>query len=187
MRRVRWRRAMRKLSEPPRRIAALPAFRHSAPASAVTLGRLSKMTPMTPSGVATRSIVRPFGRSNVASTRPTGRAARRRPRPPPRSPRGAPRRAARRSMKAGVCPPPSRRRHRPHWRRGLPPAAPGSRPPWREAPRSSRSAPASASRRAAARAPAAELGRHEPATSGTDSASAALSRSARRDAGLGAS
>ena len=28
----------RKLSEPPRRIAALPAFRHSAPASAVTFG-----------------------------------------------------------------------------------------------------------------------------------------------------
>ena len=31
----------RRLSEPPRRIAALPDFRHSAPASAVTLGRLS--------------------------------------------------------------------------------------------------------------------------------------------------
>ena len=29
------------LSEPPRRITALPDFRHSAPASAVTLGRLS--------------------------------------------------------------------------------------------------------------------------------------------------
>ena len=29
------------LSEPPRRITALPAFRHSAPASAVTFGRLS--------------------------------------------------------------------------------------------------------------------------------------------------
>ena len=28
-------------SEPPRRITALPDFRHSAPASAVTLGRLS--------------------------------------------------------------------------------------------------------------------------------------------------
>ena len=31
----------RRLSEPPRRIAALPDFRHSAPASAVTFGRLS--------------------------------------------------------------------------------------------------------------------------------------------------
>jgi hypothetical protein len=30
-----------KLSEPPRRIAALPDLRHNAPASAVTLGRLS--------------------------------------------------------------------------------------------------------------------------------------------------
>ncbi len=30
-----------KLSEPPRRITALPDFRHSAPASAVTFGRLS--------------------------------------------------------------------------------------------------------------------------------------------------
>ena len=42
-------------------MAALPALRQSAPASAVTLGRLSKITPMTPSGVATRSICRPFG------------------------------------------------------------------------------------------------------------------------------
>ena len=32
---------VRKLSEPPRRIAALPDFMASAPASAVTLGRLS--------------------------------------------------------------------------------------------------------------------------------------------------
>ena len=63
---------VRKLSEPARRMAALPALRQSAPASAVTLGRLSKITPMTPSGVATRSIFRPFGRSNRASTRPTG-------------------------------------------------------------------------------------------------------------------
>ena len=31
----------RRLSEPPRRITGLPDFRHSAPASAVTLGRLS--------------------------------------------------------------------------------------------------------------------------------------------------
>ena len=34
-------RRMRRLSEPPRRITALPALRQSAPASAVTLGRLS--------------------------------------------------------------------------------------------------------------------------------------------------
>jgi hypothetical protein len=34
-------RAERKLSDPPRRITALPAFRHSTAASAVTFGRLS--------------------------------------------------------------------------------------------------------------------------------------------------
>ena len=44
---------VRKLSDPARRIAALPALRQSAPASAVTFGRLSKMIPTTPSGVAT--------------------------------------------------------------------------------------------------------------------------------------
>ena len=69
----RWRATMRKLSEPPRRIAALPALRQSAPASAVTFGRLSKMTPMTPSGVAhplDHQSVRP--RRSAASTRPTG-------------------------------------------------------------------------------------------------------------------
>ena len=65
---------LRKLSEPPRRIAALPALRQSAPASAVTLGRLSKITPMTPSGVATRSKSSPFGVVQWASTRPTGSA-----------------------------------------------------------------------------------------------------------------
>ena len=63
---------VRKLSEPARRMAALPALRQSAPASAVTFGRLSKITPMTPSGVATRSITRPFGRSKRASTPPDG-------------------------------------------------------------------------------------------------------------------
>ena len=60
------------LSEPPRRITALPAFRVSAPASAVTLGRLSKMTPITPRGVDTRRMVMPLGRLHCASSRPTG-------------------------------------------------------------------------------------------------------------------
>ena len=59
----------RKLSEPPRRITALPALRHSAPASAVTFGRLSKITPMTPSGVRTRSMFRPLGRSQLGDRR----------------------------------------------------------------------------------------------------------------------
>ena len=66
--------AAAELSEPPRRIAALPALRQSAPASAVTLGRLSKITPITPSGVATRSKSSPFGVVQWASTRPTGSA-----------------------------------------------------------------------------------------------------------------
>ena len=57
---------LRCVSEPPRRMTALPAFRQSPPASAVTLGRLSKMTPTTPSGVRTRWILQavralPFG------------------------------------------------------------------------------------------------------------------------------
>jgi len=62
----------RKLSEPPRRITALPDFRHSTPASAATLGRLSKMTAITPSGTRTRSMVMPFGRCQLWVTVPTG-------------------------------------------------------------------------------------------------------------------
>ena len=50
-----------KLSEPPRRMAALPALRQSAPASAVTAGRLSNTMPMTPSGTATRSMIEAVG------------------------------------------------------------------------------------------------------------------------------
>src|SRR5690606_29896642 len=61
-----------KLSEPPRRMTALPDLMQSAPASAVTLGRDSKITPITPSGVRTRSIWRPLGRSHSAVTAPTG-------------------------------------------------------------------------------------------------------------------
>jgi hypothetical protein len=64
----------RKLSEPPRRITALPAFRHSTPASAATLGRLSKITPTTPSGTRTRSMVMPFGRCQLSVTMPMGSA-----------------------------------------------------------------------------------------------------------------
>ena len=77
-----------RLSEPPRRIAALPAFRQSAPASAVTFGRLSKITPMTPIGVRTRRMCRPDGLSHSAITVPPGRAAppsRAGPRPWPRT------------------------------------------------------------------------------------------------------
>ena len=50
-------------SLPPRRIEALPLFRHRAATSLVTLGRDSKMVITTPSGTRTRSIRRPFGRT----------------------------------------------------------------------------------------------------------------------------
>ena len=60
------------LSEPPRRITALPDLSVSAPASAVTFGRLSKITPMTPSGVRTRAMSSPLGRVHSAITWPTG-------------------------------------------------------------------------------------------------------------------
>ena len=62
----------RKLSEPPRRITALPLFRQSTPASAATLGRLSKITATTPSGTRTRSMIMPFGRCQLSVTTPTG-------------------------------------------------------------------------------------------------------------------
>ena len=52
----------------------MPDFRHSTPASAVTLGRLSKITAMTPSGTRTRSMVMPFGRCQLSVTTPTGSA-----------------------------------------------------------------------------------------------------------------
>ncbi len=52
----------------------MPDFRHSAPASAATLGRLSKITAMTPSGTRTRSMVMPFGRCQLSVTTPTGSA-----------------------------------------------------------------------------------------------------------------
>ena len=70
--------ALRSASEPPRRIRALPERRQSAAASAVTLGRLSKIMPMTPIGVRTRAMSRPFGRvQRAASRRRPDRADRR--------------------------------------------------------------------------------------------------------------
>src|SRR5918993_2607063 len=95
---------VRKLSEPARRIAALPALRHRAPASAVTLGRLSKMTPITPRGVATRSISRPLGRSKRARTRPTGSGRSAMLSTAAATASSLCESRARRSMKAGVCP-----------------------------------------------------------------------------------
>ncbi len=151
--------AERKLSEPARRIAALPALRQSAPASAVDVGAALEDHPDDAERRrdALDRRARSGARTSRARARP-GRAARRCPRPPPRSPRGGPRRGRDDRGKPASAQPPSRRRHHPHWRRELPPRRRGSRPPWREAPRSSRSAPASESRRAAARASPAELG-----------------------------
>ncbi len=52
----------------------MPDFRQSTPASAATLGRLSKITATTPSGTRTRSMVMPFGRCQLSVTTPTGSA-----------------------------------------------------------------------------------------------------------------
>ena len=49
-----------KLSEPALRILALPALKHNAPASIITFGRLSKITPTTPRGVLTLLMTNPF-------------------------------------------------------------------------------------------------------------------------------
>ena len=59
-------------SLPPRRIQALPDFRHSAAASTVTLGRDSKMMATSPMGTRRRIIFSPFGRSHASVTSPTG-------------------------------------------------------------------------------------------------------------------
>src|SRR5882762_4292655 len=64
----------RKLYEPTRKTTALPDFRHTTPASAATLGRLSKMTATTPSGTRTRSMTMPFGRCQLSVTMPMGSA-----------------------------------------------------------------------------------------------------------------
>ena len=165
-----WRRrspaAERKLSEPARRIAALPALRQSAPASAVDVG--AALEDHADDAERRRDALdrEPVRALEAASTRPTGSgsSAMLSTAAAIASTRASSR--ARRSRKAGVCPPPSPRRHRPHWRRGSPARRRGSRPPWREAPRSSRSAPASESRRAAARARAGQArpsGRRHPA------------------------
>ena len=53
-------------------MAALPDFTHRPPASAVTLGRLSKMMPITPMGTVMREISRPLGLVHFSVMRPTG-------------------------------------------------------------------------------------------------------------------
>ena len=59
-------------SLPPRNIVAFAVFKQSTPASIVTLGRASKIIPITPKGTALFSIVKPLGRVIVSITDPTG-------------------------------------------------------------------------------------------------------------------
>ena len=48
-------------SEPPLRITQLPDLKHNVETSAVTLGLLSYIIPITPIGIVTFFILRPFG------------------------------------------------------------------------------------------------------------------------------
>ena len=48
-------------SDPPFRITALPDLKHKLATSDVTLGLLSKITPITPIGIVTLFIFNPFG------------------------------------------------------------------------------------------------------------------------------
>ncbi len=59
-------------SLPPRRIVALPVLKQRDAASLVTLGRDSKMMPMTPIGTRTLRMWRPLGRVHSLSSSPTG-------------------------------------------------------------------------------------------------------------------
>ena len=61
-----------KASDPPLKIEQFPDFKHNAATSAVTLGLLSYITPMTPIGVVTLLIVKLFGLRHVSKTLPTG-------------------------------------------------------------------------------------------------------------------
>ena len=61
-----------KASDPPLKIEQLPDFKHNAATSAVTLGLLSYITPITPIGVVTFLIVKLFGRHQVSKIFPTG-------------------------------------------------------------------------------------------------------------------
>ena len=62
----------RMASFPPRSTAALPDFRHKTAASTVTLGRASKIMPITPRGTFFFRISKPLGRTVPYSVLPTG-------------------------------------------------------------------------------------------------------------------
>ena len=55
-------------SEPPLRITQLPDLKHKADTSAVTLGLLSYITPITPIGIVTFLILRPFGLIHLSNS-----------------------------------------------------------------------------------------------------------------------
>ena len=59
-------------SFPHRKIQALEDFKHKAAASAVTLGRASKIIATTPNGVRIFSILRPLGREPPPIISPMG-------------------------------------------------------------------------------------------------------------------
>ena len=61
-----------KASLPPRKIVAFAVFKQRTPASMVTLGRASKMIPITPKGTDRFSIIKPLGRVIVSIIEPTG-------------------------------------------------------------------------------------------------------------------
>ena len=61
-----------KASEPPLKIEQLPDFKHNAATSAVTLGLLSYITPITPIGVVTFLIIKLFGLRHDSKTLPIG-------------------------------------------------------------------------------------------------------------------
>ena len=59
-------------SLPPRKITAFPVLKHSADASTVTLGRASKIMPITPSGTRSLAIINPASLRHARSTFPIG-------------------------------------------------------------------------------------------------------------------
>ena len=61
-----------KASDPPLKIEQLPDFKHNAATSAVTLGLLSYITPITPIGVVTFFIFKLLGLRHVSKTLPIG-------------------------------------------------------------------------------------------------------------------
>ena len=106
-------------------MAALPDLTQSAAMSMVMLGRLSYMTPITPSGTLRLDVCRPFGRVRSSKTSTSGSGWDSTPRTPAAYvPRGAPRRGrggrGRSRLRRSLL----RQRSPSGWRSGLRPGAP---------------------------------------------------------------